>query len=162
MSQQPMKRYRIFAIELIDDDGTYQYEEGDECVPVYLAADVEAVELRNVELQEIVDGDKAQDVRLWQILNEAAAAIKAGDKWPANHWPSPVERCWHAAAQEHIKELQHALAAKEAFKEEVEVVAQVNGWPGYSQGGHPAKYLNDTIAELQAKVAIQPSRGEQG
>ena len=62
----------------------------------------------------------------------------------------------------HIRALTDALAAKEAFKEEVEVVAQVNGWPGYSQGGHPAKYLNDTIAELQEKVAIQPSRGEQG
>ena len=62
----------------------------------------------------------------------------------------------------HFIQQAHALAAKEAFKEEVEVVAQVNGWPGYSQGGHPAKYLNDTIAELQAKVAIQPSRGEQG
>ena len=60
--------------------------------------------------------------------------------------------CNHSE-QEFI-DLQQSLAAKDAFKEEVEVVAQVNGWPGYSQGGHPAKYLNDTIAELQAKVAL--------
>ena len=64
--------------------------------------------------------------------------------------------------REELARVRGELAAKEAFKEEVEVVAQVNGWPGYSQGGHPAKYLNDTIAELQAKVTIQPSRGEQG
>jgi hypothetical protein len=65
---------------------------------------------RILELEEELSEERGFDTRMREELMQAANAIREGDQWPVNAWPSPVERCWYVAAQRRIAELERARA----------------------------------------------------